>query len=437
MNSQKMDYFVEKINWFFSLTPLVALKNGMIRLVPFTIVGSIFILLGNFPWSGWAPLMSSIFGADWKTPIAQVQSATSDMIGLIVVFSIAYEYGKIKVKDPLCCAAVAISCFVILIPGYAASGDMMVASAISKSWFGGAGTVCAIFVGLVVGALYSAVLNRNITIKLPDSVPSNVANSFTALIPAAFCIILAFLLNIGAEVLANKSFAEMIYGIIQIPLQGLTGSLGGYLIFTLLQNFFWFFGIHSSVVGSVFNPFLKANAISNQAIVDAGMALTLENGAYLFSTNWNRQIMCMSGSGITIGLVLAMLYLAKSKRYKALGKLAIVPTIFQINEPVLFGFPIAYNVTMFIPFILTPIVAVLTGYFFALIGFMPLFTNFTVPWTTPPLLSGFLIGGWRLMVIQIIVILESFFIYLPFFKKMDNQAYKEELAENAEANDTN
>ncbi len=423
MNSKTMTW-VEKVNNFFSLPMMMALKNGMVRLMPFTIVGSIFILLGNFPITGWSDMMAGWFGPDWKVPISQVQYATSDMLGLLMVFSIAYEYAKVKEVEPLACASIALACFLILIPGFAAGGDgAVVENAIPKSWIGGSGTCTAIVVAIVMGWLYCAILKKNIVIRLPESVPANVANSFVALIPGGACIILAFFVCVGARAVANISFAELVYEIIQTPLQSATGSIGGIIVMSLLMNFVWFFGIHSSVIGSMFNPFLNANAVANQAIADAGLAVTVANGAYIVTSQYNRQFMSMTGSGVTVGLVLAMVFVAKSARYRSLGKIALPATVFSINEPVLFGFPVAYNPQMLIPFVLTPLCGILTGYIAQVTGFLPLFTNVNVPWTTPAVISGFIIGGWRLALIQILIIAESFFIYFPFFKKFDREAY--------------
>lgn len=432
MNDRTMTW-VEKVNGFFSLPMMVALKNGMVRLMPFTIIGSIFILLGNFPIAGWSDIMSGIFGPEWKVPISQVQYATSDMLGLLMVFFISYEYAKVEEVEPMACASISLACFLILIPGFVTNGEgVIIQDAIPKSWIGGNGTCTAIVVAILMSWIYCKILKKNIVIRLPESVPANVASSFVALIPGGACIILAFAICVGARVLADVSFAELIYEIIQAPLQSATGSLGGIIVMSLLMNFVWFFGIHSSVIASMFNPFLNANSVANQAIADAGMAVTVANGAYIVTSQYNRQFMQMSGSGITIGLVLAMVFVARSARYKSLGKIALPATVFNINEPVLFGFPVAYNPRMLIPFVLTPLCSILTCYIAQVTGFLPLFTNVSVPWTTPCIISGFIIGGWRLALLQAVVIAESFFIYFPFFKKADNEAYQAEQSGESE-----
>lgn len=136
----------------------------------------------------------------------------------------------------------------------------------------------------------------------------------------------------------------------------------------------------------------------------------------------------LSGSGITFGLVIAMIFAAKSKQYKALGKVAAFPALFNVNEPVVFGFPIVMNPVMFLPFILVPVVAALIVYGSIAIGFMQPFAGVTLPWSTPAIISGFMVGGWQGALVQALILVLSTVIYFPFFKVQDNIAYQNELA---------
>jgi PTS system cellobiose-specific IIC component len=129
---------------------------------------------------------------------------------------------------------------------------------------------------------------------------------------------------------------------------------------------------------------------------------------------------------MTIGLVICMLFFSKSAQSKQLGRLSILPGIFNINEPVTFGTPIVMNPFMAVPFILTPVVSGLITYFAIGTGLVPPFSAVSVPWTTPAPISGLLVGGVRTALLQILVLVISFFIYLPFFKKQDNINYKNE-----------
>lgn len=131
---------------------------------------------------------------------------------------------------------------------------------------------------------------------------------------------------------------------------------------------------------------------------------------------------------MTIGLVTAMLIFSKSAQCKQLGKLAILPAVFNINEPITFGTPIVMNPFMALPFIITPMLSGLILYFAIATGIVPPFGGVMVPWTTPPIISGLLVGGVRTAILQFLVLVMSFFIYLPFFKKLDAMNYKNEQA---------
>ena len=416
----------EIIARFSATTAINALKNGMLATLPLTMLGSIFLLIASFPVSNWNEIMTGLLGSDWKYPFTQVSSNTFDIIALVASFSIAYQYARQKAVEPFACGMISLVNFLVLIPSVVTSGDVTVGSVIPKTWAGGSGMATAILVGLITGWLYTSILAKGWRIKMPASVPEGVANSFNALIPGFLTILLAFVVCAVFRFGLHTTLAELVVSVLQIPLQSGLGSLPGYLLLTFLISLFWLFGIHSSVLNSIANPFLRANGLANQALIDAGVALTASNGAHLVTFQDRSNFITMTGACITVGLVLAMTFRARSVRYKQLGRLALIPTFFNVNEPVLFGFPIVLNFSMMIPMFLTPICAALTVYGAHAIGFMRPFGAIEVPWTTPPIISGFILGGWRASLVQLLIILESCLIYYPFFRKQDNLAYQEE-----------
>lgn len=135
----------------------------------------------------------------------------------------------------------------------------------------------------------------------------------------------------------------------------------------------------------------------------------------------------VTGSGITLGLVLYMVFFARSDQLRSIGRLGIGPGVFNINEPVLFGTPVVLNPMLAIPFILAPVLAIGTTYLLISWGVLPMFSGIYVPWTTPPIISGLIVGGWKMMVWKAVVIAGSFFLYFPFIKMYDNQLYQEQL----------
>ncbi|HEL0558295.1 TPA: PTS sugar transporter subunit IIC [Streptococcus equi subsp. zooepidemicus] len=427
MNAQKI---IAPIMRFVNMRGIIALKDGMLAILPLTVVGSLFLIAGQIPFQGVNDAIASVLGADWTEPFMQVYQGTFAIMGLISCFSIGYSYAKNSGVEPLPAGVLSLSAFFILLrSSYVPKEGEAIGDAISKSWFGGQGIIGAIIIGLVVGAIYTAFIRRHIVIKMPEQVPQAIAKQFEAMIPAFAIFILSMLVYIIAKlVTGGGTFIEMIYAVIQVPLQGLTGSLYGAIGIAFFISFLWWFGVHGqSVVNGIVTALLLSNLDANKALLAAG-DLSLAKGAHIVTQQFLDSFLILSGSGITFGLVIAMIFAAKSKQYKALGKVAAFPALFNVNEPVVFGFPIVMNPVMFLPFILVPVVAALIVYGSIAIGFMQPFAGVTLPWSTPAIISGFMVGGWQGALVQALILVLSTVIYFPFFKVQDNIAYQNELA---------
>lgn len=314
-----------------------------------------------------------------------------------------------------------------------AETNAVVSNVIDKTWTGGQGMISAILVGLFVGWAYSWFLKRDIRIKLPEQVPANVANSFTALIPAAVITTFSLIVYVIFDKVFNTTVVEAIYKVIQTPMQGVTDTFGGAMMLGFLVPFLWFFGVHgSTLVGGIMGPILQANSLENTAILNSGKELTVADGGHIVTQQFLDQFMTVTGAGMTIGIVMFMVMFARSAQFKQLGRLALLPAFFNINEPILFATPIVMNPIMALPFILTPMISGVITYFSLYSGLVPLFTAVQVPWTTPPIISGFLVGGWRTALLQAVVLVLGFFIYLPFVRKVDSLNYLQEKGESME-----
>ncbi|CAI3198701.1 PTS sugar transporter subunit IIC [Clostridium neonatale] len=427
--SQKLnETVIPAVMKFVNLKPVVALKDGILFILPLTLIGSVFLLLAQIPYQPFNDWMASMLSSNWTEPLMQAYGASFKIIALVATMAIAYVYTKNEGHEPFSAGVISLVVFLLTTNSYVTleSGEK-VSEVIPKAWTGGEGMVTAIIIGLLVGMIYSWFLRKNITIKMPAGVPQGVANSFAALIPGAVIIVGATIIYTIFKYGLNTTFIEWIYKMIQTPLQGLSDSLGGVIVMCFLIPSLWWFGVHgSTIVGGVMDGILITNATSNQAIIDSGLPLTIENGGLIVTQQFKDCVVNLSGAGATIGLVICMLFLAKSAQSKQLGKLAIVPACFNINEPVIFGTPIVMNPFMAIPFIATPVVIGVLQYLAISMGLIPLYTGVVVPWTTPPIISGFLTGGWRTALFQVVVIAISTAIYFPFFKKVDNMNYENE-----------
>ncbi len=439
-------------------------------------MGSVFLLLANFPVKAVVNWFDSM---GWIDPLNQAYGATFNIIALIGVVGIAYKYVKNEGYEGLNAGVLAAVTFILTTDSFVVteSGEI-VSNVINKTWTAGQGMISAIIIGLLVGWIYSWFMKNDIRIKMPAGVPEGVANSFTALIPGQGMIsaiiigllvgwiyswfmkndirikmpagvpegvansftalIPGFVIVTGATLIysffkfvLDTTFIEAVYAFIQTPLQGLTDSLGGVIVMSLMIPFLWFFGIHgSTIVGGIIGSVLTANSLANQAILDSGMALTIENGGRIVTQQFLDQFINVTGAGMTIGLVIYMIFFAKSAQCKELGRLGGVPGLFNINEPILFGTPIVMNPFLAIPFIAMPVISGLILYFSIAVGLVPMFGGVMVPWTTPPIVSGFLVGGWKMAVLQTFILALSFFVYLPFIRKIDKMNLQAEKGTN-------
>ncbi len=410
-----------QVSRFTSLRPIMALRSGMVVIMPLTIVGSVFLLLANFPIPG----VSSWFADIGLTPwLNQAYAATFNVIGLVACLGIAYYYVKEAGHDPLVPAVFAACTYILLLNLYVVAPESgeIVTGAIPMEWTGSKGIILAIIVGELVGVIYNWFLDRDLYIKMPDGVPPAVVNSFTALLPGTVIITAATVIW-GVMQHYDTTVPDWIYQTIQTPLQGITDSLGGAVVIAFLISFLWFFGVHGgSIIGGIVTPLLTANSVANQQILDSGQALTVENGGAIVTQQFLDQGVTMTGAGITIGVVMYMLMRARSAQYKTLGKLSAGPAFFNINEPVLFGTPIVVNPIMFVPFVFVPVAAALFQYFCLATGLVPLYTGVLAPWTTPPIISGWIVGGPRAALMQVFIMACAVLIYYPFIRKMDQMA---------------
>lgn len=419
---------IPKVMQFVNTKAMIALKDGLLYSMPVMMIGAVFLLLGNFPLDA---VTNALDKAGLTPVLNQAANCTFSIISLIAAVGIAYTYVKNEGYNGLPAGVISLCTYLILQPSTVMSDGAEV-GVILKTWTGGQGMIAALISGLVVGGVYSLFLNKNVTIKMPAGVPEGVAAAFTSLLPGFVLVTGTTIIYAVFKIGFGITPIEWIYEVLQLPLQGMTDSFGGVVAMGFLIPFFWFFGIHGStlIADAIMGPLLLANSAANQAIIDSGLELTIANGGHIVTKQFVDQFMTVTGAGITIGLVVYMAFFARSKQLREIGKLGIIPSFFNVNEPVLFGTPIVLNPMLLVPFIMMPILSGVIEYAAIYFGLCPLYGGVVIPWTTPPIISGFLVGGWRTALLQAAILVLTFFVYLPFIKAVDKKnAEQEALAE--------
>lgn len=409
---------------------LISIRDGFLLTTPLLIIGSFFLLIANFPINNWTEFWARFFGENWTAYMAKPTSATFDIMAMLAVVGIAYSFSRELNVDKLSGAAVAVVSWFILMP-YKVTDGSVTLNGIPLDWVGSKGIFIGIITAFVSVHIYAWVIKKGWIIKMPKGVPPAVTQSFAALVPSAVVLGVFFLVNSLLALTPYDNAFNFIFKFLQQPLLVLGNTLGAVLVAMGFQHFFWFFGINGgSIVGSIMQPILTPLSMENLSAFQAGNPLpnVINQQFYdLFTT--------FGGAGSTLSMLIAMIIVCRSQRIKNLSKISVVPALFGINEPVIFGLPVVLNPTILIPFLLTPLINILISYFSMVSGLVPFTSGVSMPWTTPVIISGFLTTGWRGALLQLILVILGVFIYMPFVKMMDKQYKKEELQASESSDD--
>lgn len=402
--------------------PLTIIRQSMMGLLPLTIAGSISLIIQYFPFID--KIISAEVMAQITDFLGMMSNATLSLVGLYLAGLIGYFYAKQEDNEGIYGAIVSISSFLILTPFTA---DENFNSFIPMQWLGGQGLFVAMFVGLLSGFIFNKLMASKATIKLPDSVPPMVSEPFKMLVPSLITFTIFCTIRYIFTFTSYGNIHAAIFTLLQQPLLSLGTTLPASIIVVVIIQLLWFLGLHGqNIVGAVMLPIWMSATVSNLTAVTNGEAPT-----YIFTNQFFSAFVWMQ----FFSLIIACLIGAKSAQLKSVGKLSVGAAVFNISEPIVFGAPVVTNVMLFIPWILVMVIYVLITWIFMKTGMCPLPTGADIPWTTPPLLSGYLSTGSIMgAVVQLINLAVGTLVYLPFVKIYDKQLLKQE-SEREEGNE--
>ena len=416
---------------------LRTLRDAFATITPLYILAGIAVLVNNVIFPLIFPTGSAEL-ANIQTWGSQLTLGTLNVSALILSGLIGYCLAKNERFDnPLACVVVGISSFVIMMPQQIAATLVSnadktanVTGVLSTTNTGTNGLFGAIIVGLLAVTIFIKISGVDqLKVKLGEGVPPAVSNSFNVMIPMLLTLSIFGVFSALLAVCAGTNLLTIISTFIATPLKSLMNAGPWAVIFIYtLANLLFCVGIHQSTIsGATVEPILTMLIVDNMATYAAGG--TIQPDHYM-----NMQIInsfaLMGGSGCTLMLLLDTFFFSKSKTSKTVASMAILPGLFNINEPVIYGYPIVYNIPLMIPFVLIPDLFIGITYGLTCAGLIsPCIAQ--VPWTTPPVLSALLATGfdWRAAVWQVIEIIAGMAIYLPFMKISERAAAKQaELA---------
>ena len=403
---------------------LLAMRDAFSMLLPFIIVGSFFGIIQWVLLDPWGTVMganglnlgAAFTGLDtagdayknsqFVHSMQVIQGLCNNVVtvgfgvfSFLLVAAFAYRLGTIWGGDPFANALTALGAFIIVTPQ--SVGDV---GAFDLSYFGNKAVLTAIIVATVSSKMFIGLSkNKKLTIKMPDTVPPAVANSFAVLMPVfitlfTFTLFSTFLAQM--EFMGSKALNDLIYALIQAPLMGFSQGIGFSLLYQGIVWFFWWFGIHGHNVTA---------AIQNMVYMPAQLANQSGDAAYIFSNGFFE-----AGLMHVLGLLIAIFLFSKRDSWRAVAKVGFPAMLFNIQEPIAFGLPIVLNPLLLIPYILAPLANTIVGWLAVSAGLVPIF-KYVVPWTMP-LFFGGTIGTGSLAggILQLVWLAMDICIYAPF-----------------------
>ncbi len=399
-----------------------AIQGALMGSMGIIMVGAFFQLLVVIPSNfGWLSQESNIY-----VSLYGVYNLTMNLLSVWFVFQLGYNYARSLKLKPMTGALISTLNFLIVTTtGY----RTLAMESLTTGFLGGTGLFIAILVGLSTVGIYNFTVKKNVIIKMPDVVPPFLSESFSSIIPLVLSVSLWLGISVGVQSMTNVTFPELFIGLISMPLSYLTG-FGGMLVLGILGGLLWGFGIHGTMMIYVaIMPVMLEAVASNAAAYQAGGVDALVYYPVLLFT----YVQVAGGTGNTIGAAIWGLK-AKSEQINAVAKAGIIPGIFNINEPITFGYPVMYNPIMVIPYILNIVVAMVIGHLAYISGWnIPGYINVG---SVMPIGLGEFLGtlSYRNTVTTLVIVVVTTLIWYPFMKLYDKQLYEKEQKEKLENN---
>ena len=441
MNDKLMTFIESKIlpiaGKIASNRYLNAIRDGFVFAMPFLIVGSFILLILNLPFTDknnflymeWYDNLMKAFKGDLVQPFYVSMGIMSLFVAYGIGYSLSGHYNLNSITGGF------LSLFSFLLVS-AKVEYVPIVEAVSKSFLVDAdsyipvmdvrfmdakGLFVAIIFGIVSIEIFRFLVHKKLIITLPESVPPAIAKSFELLIPVAVVIVLFQALNIIIQKKLIMMIPELVMKIFE-PLLHVSDSLPSIIILLLVIHILWFAGLHgTNIVDAIVKAITLSNLAINQAVLQAGEPVTK-----IFAGGFFDSYVFMGGVGTTLGLAIAMVR-SKNEHIKSIGKLSIVPAVFNINEPIMFGAPVVMNPVLMIPFIALPIINATIAWIFTKLNIIGHIVSL-VPWTTPGPLAALLATNLNVgsMILSLVLIFTSYLMYKPFLKAYEISLEKEE-----------
>ena len=392
-----------------------AIRSGLAMIVPVLLLGSFCLVLQYFPIVQYQDFINMLWNGSFMDFLQLLYNATFGMVSVYLCVAVSYCYARqnFHIGGELCAPLTALICMFVCCGVIDNQWDALGV----KGMF--IAILSAIFGSKLYGFFYICMDKRR---PYMESADTDLNAAIFMIFPAAFtCIIFALCDLALMHFFKVESLYELFTRAMNFLFQSFGRSAAAGLLFVIFSSLLWFFGIHgSNVLESVMQELFTPALQTNIDLVHSGLQPT-----EILTKQFFDVFVLMGGCGTAICLLLSIILFSKRHNNRRLAKMATIPMLFNINEIMTFGFPIVFNMGMFLPFVCTPIVTFIISYLAMVIGLVPVVTA-EVNWTIPVILGGYMAtGSIRGSILQIVNMIVGVMIYRPFVLEYDRRCEKE------------
>ncbi|RGT55182.1 PTS sugar transporter subunit IIC [Solobacterium moorei] len=404
-----IEKFAPAMTKFVAIPWVACIANTFTRLLPVILTGSLIFFYNVF--RSYIPALPNL---------DPVKDFSFGFLSLFIAFMIPYNLLELKdcKKNMVLGGLIGAAAFCLVLNPVIDKNYFM---NINYSYFGPTGTFVAMVVGEVVAVIYYNWVRFHF-FENSDKVPDFIVDWLNNIAPIFLILLFGYIL-IGVLGVDIVDVLSTIFS----PISAISNTYIGFVLLILIPTILYSLGISSWAFGAVSNPIYFANIAANIAAVEAGgKALSIATSEATFTA----ALITLGGMGCTLVLVIMAALKGKSKKMKAMGRICLVPSIFNINEPVVYGFPIVFNPILMVPFWLCSIVGASIEYFVMKLGWLNIPSKMIQVGQIPAPFSSIMITeDMRAIIWWVVLLIVYWLIYWPFFKAYDKECLKQEAIE--------
>lgn len=398
--------FAPTMNRLFSRPWPSGISSCMQKIIPFILTGSIIYFYNVF--RSFIPALPDL---------SPILNYSFGLISLIVAFMMANQCME-KLNHPQYVINAGIASVCVLLMAVMPVGDSSDSISALLTNLGPTGIAVGMLVGIYVSIVFR--LWGKLNFLADSSIPDFVTGWINTIVPNILSLLSAMILID----ICHVNVFNVILSLFQ-PLVSIGQTLPGLVLLMLVQAMLYSMGISSWITGPISTPIFLAGIQGNIDAVAAGLEpMNIVTNEAVMSMG----LMGLGGCGATLTLNVLMCF-SKSKKLKTMGRIFIGPSIFNINEPIVFGAPIVFNPILMLPMWINAIAGPILIYTVMRLGWLNIPYQLMQIGQIPAPISSVLISeDVRAILWYVVVFIMNMAIWYPFYKIYEKQCIQEEQA---------